>query len=554
LAGAVLALAAGGAGAQPLERPATTFGETIDVRVINVEVVVLDKDGVSVLGLQPGDFRLLVGGKEVPIEYFTEIRGGIAIDPPKREDGGGPSGLPSVAPGEPVPTSYLVFIDDYFSVERDRDQVLDALAEQLPLLGPKDRMAVVAFDGTEISMLSSWSGSSTQLRRALQDARARPALGIHRVAELRFFENTRTDQAFDRGAFDLSFEEQQYARQLAGQVERSVNAATATLRGFASPPGRRVMLLLSGGWPFSPAAFAVNEVASQQAVLDSTVPDGFDLFDPLVRTANLLGYTLYPVDVPGLSTGAVTGAAEGGPSRNPDTVGQASLPAPTGARFTREFEQEQSLRYVAEGTGGKPLINGLRLAAFEQAVQDTRTYYWLGFSSERREDKDKRNIRVEVLRKGLEVRSRESFQELSRQQEVSLAVESALLFGSPPGFDNLPLQAGELEEEGRRFLLLPLLVAIPTDTLTVVPDGESFLARLELRIAAVSEKGDQSDIPVIPLELRLEEQPAPGKFIPYQTKVKLRRQKQRVVVALYDLFGSTLHSNVLDLDPPPRGK
>ena len=35
-----------------------SFGEVIDVRVINLEVVVVDRDGVRVTGLKPEDFRL----------------------------------------------------------------------------------------------------------------------------------------------------------------------------------------------------------------------------------------------------------------------------------------------------------------------------------------------------------------------------------------------------------------------------------------------------------------------------------------------------------------
>ena len=87
-------------GAQPAQ-PQSVFGETIDVRVVNVEVVVTDKDGVRVTGLKPADFRLLVEGKEVPIDYFTEVRGGDAVAATAGEEAAIP-GLPALAPGERV--------------------------------------------------------------------------------------------------------------------------------------------------------------------------------------------------------------------------------------------------------------------------------------------------------------------------------------------------------------------------------------------------------------------------------------------------------------------
>ncbi len=37
------------------------------------------------------------------------------------------------------------------------------------------------------------------------------------------------------------------------RLESMVLAVTSTLRSFGNPPGRKVMLLMSGGWPHSPA-------------------------------------------------------------------------------------------------------------------------------------------------------------------------------------------------------------------------------------------------------------------------------------------------------------
>src|SRR5688572_7918760 len=120
------------------------FGEVLDVRVVNVEVVVTDKDGERVRGLGAKDFRLKVDGQEVPIDFFSEILGGAVVARERADD---TKEVPALAPGQPVGTSYLVFIDDFFSIARDRDRVLERLEEQAKAMQPEDRMAVVAFDG-----------------------------------------------------------------------------------------------------------------------------------------------------------------------------------------------------------------------------------------------------------------------------------------------------------------------------------------------------------------------------------------------------------------------
>ncbi|HEY0782001.1 MAG TPA: hypothetical protein VGE98_06085, partial [Thermoanaerobaculia bacterium] len=50
--------------------------ESIDVRAVNVEAVVVDRKGVPVRGLQASDLRLLVDGKEVPIDSLAEVADG----------------------------------------------------------------------------------------------------------------------------------------------------------------------------------------------------------------------------------------------------------------------------------------------------------------------------------------------------------------------------------------------------------------------------------------------------------------------------------------------
>ncbi|MCE2559768.1 MAG: hypothetical protein J4F98_14525 [Acidobacteria bacterium] len=111
------------------------FSEVIDVRVVNVEVVVTDRQGNRVQGLEASDFELLVDGQPTPITYFTEIEDGLARD----GTAGDLSGVPSLDANAPVATNFLIFIDDLFSIERDRNRVLDVLVEDLGELGPADR-------------------------------------------------------------------------------------------------------------------------------------------------------------------------------------------------------------------------------------------------------------------------------------------------------------------------------------------------------------------------------------------------------------------------------
>lgn len=527
------------------EPPPSLFGEQIEVRVVNVEVVVTDKDGNRVSGLTPADFRLRVDGKEVPVEYFSEVRGGQAVTPGAAPQGEAIPGLPTLAPGTAVGTSYLVFIDDLFSIQPRRNEVLRSLQAELTRLRPEDRMAIVAYDGRSLDMLSTWSSSERTLSRALDQAIGRPAHGVQRLAELRNFETTQRMNASvgvvpgPRSAFSkqLSLEEIGYAERLSSLVGRTVNAAVSTLRGFASPPGRKVLLLLSGGWPYSPADFAIND-PNRVLVSSREVPRGEELLRPLTDTANRLGYTIYPVDVPGVEV------------QGPD----ASFASPTATGLNlRENEVHAALEYVAESTGGRALINSLRDKALPTVEADTRSYYWLGFTPGWQKNDKRHDVRVEVTRPGLRVRSRDSFLDLSRKTEVSMMVESAMLFGSAPGASvAMPMEVGTPVRDGRKEMVLPITLAIPVDGITVVPVEGKHVSEMELRVAAVDENGDRSDIPVIPLRMSLDQPPPAGAYLRYDTKIRLRRIEQHLIVAIFDPLSGRILTAEADVKPDKK--
>jgi VWFA-related protein len=527
--------------APPEEALPGVFGEVLDVRVVNLEVVVTDRQGQRVYGLQPGDFRLEIDGVPTNIEYFTEVRGGTAVEVSAEAP---VPGVPALAAGSPVGTSYLLFVDDYFALERDRNRALDGLIAQLPNLGPEDRMAVVAYDGKRLTMLSSWSGSVPALERALKEASRRPARGLERVSERRSADLDK--RTFGRARFDarrafvenrLSIDEKMYADKLADQVQRMVSAATATLRSFASPPGRKVMMVLSGGWPYSPAEYAVNDL--RRPVIEDEVPGGEELFRPFVDTANLLGYTVYSVDLPGLDTEFIDA-----------TVGEAPGPTdPSGTPFTREHDVHRALRFIAEQTGGRAMINAVGRRPLEVTAEDTRSYYWIGFRPQRKGDDRRREVRVTLANPELRARLRGDYLDFSRGREVSMAVESSLLFGNTSAAGGLTAKLGTPKSSGMGRLEVPLELELPASSVTFLPTANGYASRVELRVAAMDDSGNLADIPVIPLDLQQAGPATPDQKLRFATKLQLRKREHQLVIALYDVASDQVVATNLSFAP-----
>lgn len=533
------------------------FGEQIDVRVVNVEAVVTDRQGHRVDDLKPDDFRLKVDGKEVPVSFFSEVREGKAAGAaavPDKPDRATVAPAGGVGPGEAVGTRYLLFIDDYFSTAVRRNEVLKSLKKDLAGLGPSDKMAVVAFDGARLARLSAWTGSADELGRVLDQAMARPAHGLDRVSELRSFlqsqdfsEQVESDPTADKDALvvarpqtpdriqqiasgGLNMQERAYGDVLVRQIDGAVSAAVSAMRGAGSTGGRKVMLLLSGGWPFSVQGFLRGADSLSPT---PELPDGEHLLRPLTLTANLLGFTLYPVDVPGIETTAA------------DATSFGAQPA---GNNLREQEVEGALHFLADETGGRPLLNGLRQEAFPTVAADVRSYYWLGFTPTWERNDRRHRVELEVLRKGLRIRSRNSFLDLSPRAELSMRMESALLLGSLPDAVPMPMRLGPLVRT-KTETEVPISLGLPVAALTILAVEGKFRAHVDLRFAASDENGNRSDVPDLPVDLTAATPPKANGFVRYNTTLRIRGKAHHLVVAAYDPLSGKIATAEADLTP-----
>jgi len=546
----LIALALPGSAPVRAQAAGSVFGEVIDVRVVNVEAVVRGPDGAPLHGLGRERFELLVDGREVPIDYFSEVREGL-LEAERTGVERVPESAPPSDASEPRPTHYLLFIDDSFLVKAQRNAVLKAIGPQLAALRPGDEAAVVAFDGRYLEFLSGWTGERSEIAAALAAAAERKAHGGERLLERRRFESDRAArlaslqvedssaltnpatgrQRYEERQFELEPEERDYAARLAGQMESAAKAAASAMRAAWRSSGRKVALVLAGSWPFSPANYAANDFS--RLMTDSEVPGGGEIFATLVDSANRLGYTLYPVDVPGVTTGA----------SDVEQIGPGSPLAGAG-RAIRELETHGSLEHLAEQTGGRALLNTARLAALERVVADTGSYYWLGFTAPGRGDDARHAIEVAVDVPGAEVRTRRSYLDLSSGAERAVEAEGVLFFENAPGSE-LAIEVGKGRRAGRGEIRVPLTLALPLDTLTFLPSVEGWVAEAELRITTVDAHGDRSEVQEIPLRLALPSRPRPRSFGRYRTEVTLRRIRQELGVVVTDpLSGRRLWGRV----------
>ncbi|MEM6705736.1 MAG: VWA domain-containing protein [Acidobacteriota bacterium] len=582
---AALALAAGSAQAQ---EPPLILSETVDVRVVNVEVVVTDRRGQRIQQLPPEAFELRVDGEIRAIDFFQEISDGSVTRV------AGPRGSLH-AEGEQIRIDTLIFIDEVQAIAADRDRVLAGLERGISQLRPEDRVAVLAFDGRKLTRVVDWSTDREALRDALRRARQRPARGMERMAQLQLADDIREvkdelaqatdmliraeasaiggdagelvrDAADDframmnRSEFVDASEpfDRDTAEQVRRQTREMIAAASAALRSQSGSSARKTMLLLSGSLPSSALSFVTGDGTK---TVDQALSEGLEeddptnVFRPLFDLANTLGFTLYPVDLAGVERDL--GAADANPfssvfGSDINVETQTVVQLQVGG-VSREEQGQLALELLADRTGGLALINSSANTALQRAVDDARTFYWLGFAFDT--ERDDASHRLEVrLKPGFDgrVRSRQTFFDPSQRTESTQIVEAGLLFGDTAGAGPLRASFSPPRRAGRRRIEIDVELTIPLDLVELVQIGARHQGQLEVRMAALGEDGQRSETSTDPLTINGDRAPRPGDYYSYRSTLTLKRLPQRIQFTVHDLIGGDVLAVASSIDPGPR--
>ena len=144
-----------------------TFTEEIEVRVMDLDVSVTQKDGRPVTDLRREDFTVRVDGKPVPIDYFARVDAGT-IHAPDLATASPDQVLDAYRRGDEafVPRHFLLYVDLGHLAPSGRKRALESLRDLVTRMGPNDRGRVVLFDRRS-KELTEWTSSKEELFAAL---------------------------------------------------------------------------------------------------------------------------------------------------------------------------------------------------------------------------------------------------------------------------------------------------------------------------------------------------------------------------------------------------
>ncbi len=513
------------------QAPPPGFVATVEVRVVDVEVMVTDSSGNRIPDLGPADFALYEDGRLMKVSNFYRIVDGNAqLDPAQLAAGFSPQ-------DERFRRRILLVVDDNFLDKTTRRQALDGVRDYVAERFGGDAEWAVAAIGERLQFLMPFTRERFQVAAALDEIERLPTYASFHQLD-RSLANDPIRQQYLRipegqtmAGPDLGQENRFTSRE---QLQRNLHSfATMArvlgglMRSFGGLGGRKAIVLVSGKMEFHPEASNLVS-ADPNTVMDTGLTQRTQsdpsiegsrkqleaVLDALVRGANSAGFQLYTLNAAGLTNPVRMHDAEN------RQLGNTSFKDTASYRVMPELSDlDTAPRTLSDGTGGLALRSNQLEDDLARVMADTASYYSLGYQPDHPPDHAYHRISVKVARSGLKVRYREGYVDLTESEKLEEELATPLSFPKPKGTLPVELEVVEAGHEGKT-VNLEARIALPMKDLTLLPGPKDGVLRAqpEVYLAVYDEKGNNLTVQEhsFPVEVPVAEEAAvkAGSFKP----------------------------------------
>jgi VWFA-related protein len=492
----------------------------VEVDLVTVEVVALDKENERISNLGRNDFKLFEDGKEVPIASFDVVSG--------TEKQAIPTSLKDIDERDRPGNVLLVLLDEG-TIARERALTMRELAANYVKahMRPYDFFGVVTY-GRELKIAQNLTHDAQKVLEAIG----------------------KSPEVFNK--------QSQSGRGYGLEYFRALNQLVDSMSRIK---GRKGLMFFTEG-------FTVGSDLEQ-------------FLEGLIRNAYRSNVVFYSIDAQGVERNKAEGKSlksDQGYSmdRRTQHVDQSDpMQASRGGSVTslgddqgfsrdavRAVSQSQNiLRVLADRTGGIAIYGTNDFQpGLEKIHEELNSYYVLGFRpANPRQDGSLRKIEVKSEVKGLQLRYRRAYQD-PRPPDVFAGAKSdqTLLnaLSSPAAATQLGVQIQALYfYHAGPLVQVPLYARIEGKGIELKKKGNRLNAELSLMAAAFAEDGSLAArvSESIPVDIDKEQEKAlRSSYIPYQNSIRLRPGKYRLKMVVSDEKGTAgTAEQPLEIPPLP---
>jgi VWFA-related protein len=385
-------------GAQNPSEPTSTLSSRTEL--VSVPVIVTDNSGAHIRGLKKEDFSVLEEGVEQPVAVFEEVHAQKTAQPPAVVPTDQFSNLHADDPANRQLT--IVVIDMLNTPVSDQVHAKDQIVKYLTEPGTAGQpVSILALNRTGVKLIHHFTRDRKELTAALNSVQRSQQPVTEDPSEALLTNGTdklsKILQSF--GEFQVGGEQAALSFDRRRVISITLDGMRQIAQAYMGYPGRKTLIWASGGFPF---ALTEATMALKEGIAPVDTPANMQpLYERTWAALNRAQISVYPVDVHGL--GDLPGPATA-PVKKP-------LPDPFTHGQWLHAETNATFEAFAKATAGRAYLNQNDLQrAMHQAVDDSSSYYLLGYYL-RREDKKEgwRKLHVSVHRDGVHVLARTGF-------------------------------------------------------------------------------------------------------------------------------------------------
>lgn len=473
-----------------LPLPAQKQNATVRVttRLVEVDIVAQDKKGAAITDLTRDDFEVTEQGRAQTISVCSVVSNRNALGRAEALPANTFSNLPSRAGASPNFTAVL--FDILNTPIADQVNAKANVMRFLQQIQPPDRVAVYGL-ATSLHVIHDYTGDAEALVRAIDHFRVRSSM--EQTASTAAIEDStwlaeNKQEADIIAAMDafLNNTNRVISRYYIEQrITTTLRALEAIASHLASLPGRKSLVWVSAGFPFS---YGSNTMRPNQ--LNEGVKNYSETVTRTARSITNANVAIYPVDARAL-LGSATISPSSSAALVTSTARQAAL---VDTQATDEvLASHSTMQELADQTGGRATYNtGDVQGAIQRALEDSRSTYTLGYyPSDTRFDGGFRSIKVTVKRPGVQLKYRrgyfafpdEPMDDAHRQKSLSAAATS-MLDAAGIGF------SVEASRPGPGSSALQLVMDVERDSIKLEPVQNNWAVGLDVMLAQFDAKGD----------------------------------------------------------------
>jgi VWFA-related protein len=525
---------------KPAEPEQPKLVEVIDVRVINVDVVVTDKRGNFIPNLTKDDFTILENGVAKPISNFYEVQGSVA-----KNVTGEAVGITEDAPvpvkrevAENMKRRIIFYVDNLSLSPFNRNRVFQEMKEFVKnVMRPGDE-AMIATYNRSMKVRVPFTRDVNQITSMLDSLQRESGLGIANKSEKRSTEDRIREATSYQDAIATA---RSYASSVEHDLRQSAASLNALMSTVAGVEGKKILVLTSEGFPMQPGRemfYFIDEMGREKGwqgvgstMLEGMTFDGTNLIQSIAKTANANNITMYTVHAAGLAAGNETSAEHAQPISS--MVSHAALTNTT-----------DSMHMMADMTGGlaSTQTNNFK-AAFERIGQDLESYYSLGYRAGTERVDRQRYLSVRVKNKDYRVRARQTFVEKSMYAEMNDRVVANLLYRGKDNDLGILARTGDPRPTDDGYFRVPVDVQIPMQALTMLPQGETeYAGGFDIYVVVANKDNDMSDVARKSHQIRLtadEFKRISGKFYTYTLELLMEKGLNKISIGVVDQISNT---------------